>query len=514
MQKTFLSKLTALAILVMLVSGTAILPATAVDARFYYVNEEFQDATYDETALRISKFSDGSGVDYGSAAASASTWYVTHDEETDGNKYFTFHTESTFIDRVAPYIRATGNTPSTERYTVVDFDIMVPEYDDFQYTNRGVFEVKNSLWGRIAYLNFTSGSTGFTISPVVVNDTSTTADRNLNLSSVYMLTQGKWNNIKMIFDLVEYKWQLIINDYLVCTDIPYNKGGYSSGAVSKSDVFALYFYSYYWVAGNKHQYSYDNLKVYGVTEAEVTDMLIDGFNKFIGTDTHGYPDSNLNERRYFPGSARLSGMTNILNIDKNANTGYVTVRAENYEGSTPGSTTAPRRIVDIYSGPGHHFDYGSPSGNPGHFEITITLASASEKYQTANLIVTRKLESKLDDSIKVGKWSIQQASAITSVSAAKSAGTTLYIQSVISNESTETRNIMALFALYYGDGSLYDVVCQSQELLKGDAKAYNLSYSASKVPNIPDGSSVRVLVFDADSFNPIMQTRGIPWTVE
>jgi lysophospholipase L1-like esterase len=473
-----------------------------------YLEEDFSLATTDTASHKLVT-NHGRVLNNAGPGADNSAWETKVYEEENGNKSFEYRRYAGAANGLFPYF--TFSDAVSAGYVVTEFDIMLKSYTSNGNKNTSAyFELQNSGWqrkNRIYFLSRQVNGIDTVYLYIFGSNEEKSADRQLSLASVYQLAPNEWNSVKLITDTTEKKTHVFVNEKLVATDIPDSKN-----CGSAQDIKHVYFSACHDVNQNNVAYL-DNVKVYTISEDRVVQSLMDGLDAFIGDEIYtGVSESKQVMDINFPGSARISGMTNTVDLYFGSGLS-VTVRPENYSSLIiPATTTSPYKIVSIYRPYGYQgIDWVGQEGKRTYFTPVITVgttANAKGDLITKDIKVKRTLLPSLTTDMEIGKPKLLNVadpdiSALPSVASFRSAKEDLWTQTAIANNSGKTKNVMVMLVIY-SNNTVWYVSYSKTEIGTGDTALISSgSLKAAEANAIPDDAAIKYVIWDADTLTPL-----------
>ncbi len=386
-------------------------------------------------------------------------------------------------------------------------------------------EVRDKNWQRAIYIELRANNTSVNMSVVSSNydaDKAAYVDRTLTFGNVLSMKADEWNKFRLIVDQENKKYHIIVNEKLVCTDVPYRAPGMNS---SENALYAFYFGVPYTDAGNT--FYLDDVVIKSVSERQTIKMLLEGIDACLTEKTY-YSKADSRDgwieegTLYFPAHATTAQNSSISwgEYEQSRTACYKSFfynQKEDADFST--STTPYRQTYNVYSPMG----YDSFNDAKLNFNPTIKAGNTSLTLKTADMVIKRRLllESDADLEISVPR-------VLNHTTAVAPNGTALPFSSIysnidkwintvmrIKNTGTGARKVLLGIAFYQNDQLLSISNLKTAEITAGGEYEYkvtagqNTTDSAIMVNgknkgDIPENANLKFFVLDADTLKPII----------
>lgn len=386
-------------------------------------------------------------------------------------------------------------------------------------------EVRDKSWQRAIYIELKANNTNVNMSVISSrydSDKSTYVDRTLTFGNVLSMKADEWNKIRLIVDQANKKYHIIVNEKLVCADVPYRAPGMNSSATS---IYAFYFGVPYSAPGNT--FYADDIVIKSVSERQVIKMLLEGIDARLTEKTYYSKADNkdgwIEEGTfYFPAHATTAQNSSISwgEYEQSRTACYKSFfynQAENTDFST--STMPYRQTYNVYSPAG----YDSFNDAKLNFNPTIKAGNTSLTLKTADMVIKRRLllEDDADLEISVPRV-LNHTTAVAPNGTALSfssiySGIDKWINTVmrIKNIGNSDRKVLLGIAFYQNDQLLSISNLKTAEITAGGEYEYkvtagqNTGDSAIVVDgknkgNIPENANLKFFVLDADTLKPVI----------
>ena len=333
-------------------------------------------------------------------------------------------------------------------------------------------------------------------------------DRTLTFGKIAGLNYGDWNKVRFIMNQANREFHLIVNEKLVCTDIPY----YSYSREYTVNTRSFYVGVASAITGN--EVYFDDIFVKSISEKQAAKMLLEGADEYLRdkvlvsspTAKDGYIDKDL----YIPANAALSGTTKAFvwgdyGISRDV---YVRDSALLTEGTDFSTSEAPYYTLSrVHAAQGYNGGDSRIQFNPV-ISIGDTTNVAGE-FVTESYTVQRKLMLDNDENLEISVPKIIGQAAYITPQGGNNGWSTLYSgigtdvssQIKVKNIGKEDRKVIVGLC-FYEDGMLAEVSLPVIEtIVAGGEVTYDRNTPKT---NLSENMIAKFLVLDAETLKPVM----------
>lgn len=405
------------------------------------------------------------------------------------------------------YVEGTTFTinKTTDDYVVLDFKAKLNGENGTNQMYIRLFDDVGVLMLNGLYITKANGV--MYISTLRTKDNSTEYTINGKLCSFNV---NDYNDIRLILDQSESgrKMHVLINGALVCADIPLSTA--SAGKLNKFTLTDTVRCSGLYL---------DDIRVYGVAQNTVAEMIIDGADGFFQdkvfeatTDRFDYRifDTTVGygSAMYMPASAASENQSFAWGDLQVGSSGAVMIIDTANAGTTEPYVKATKILAPV--------GYAARGYVDLVFNPTVKVGNTTYSMQTAPINIKNFVLSNTAENIEIGvpkflneAWYVTRTGTTTKkVSEVAGKDTTIYTETMVKNAGDKDITIIGAVAYYY-DGQLAGISgITTREVKAGERVSLGIS---TKAKDIPENATAKFMIFDADTLKPMMKAIEAAW---
>lgn len=410
------------------------------------------------------------------------------------------------------YVNGTTFTinKTTDDYVVLDFKAKLSGKNGTNQMEIRLFDDKGVLMLSDIYITKANGKVS--IGKVYTNDKNTYYTIDDALCSFNL---NDYNDMRIILDQSEAgrKMHVLLNGALVCADIPLSTN--STGKLNKFTLTDTVRCSGLYL---------DDIRVYGVAQNTVAQMIIDGADGFfqdkvfeVDKNRFDYrifdTDAGYGSAMYMPASAASENQSFAWgDLQVGGSGAAMTIDTAN------AGTTEPYVKATIMRAPQ---GYAARCYVDLVFKPTVKVGNTTYSMQTAPINIKNFVLSNTAENVEIGvpkfldeAWYVTGTG--TSTKTVSSAITTanknnneyIYTETMVKNTGEKDITLIGAVA-YYCDGQLASISgVTTREVKAGERVSFSIS---TKVKNIPESATAKFMIFDADTLKPMMKAIEAAW---